>query len=77
MKIKTLRTYQSVRFNQKDETHFDNRIPRFANIDIDYDAKMGAVRIAMEGTDTVYVFSTNIAYVTPEEHAEVKLTKAK
>lgn len=73
MKLKTLKTYQSVRFNQKDETHFDGRIPRYTGIQLDYDAAAGYVTISMPGTESIIVFSTNIAYaVVAEEPVAVK-----
>lgn len=62
MKLKTIKTYQSVRFNQKDETHFDARIPRFEGIQLDFSPESGYVTISQPGKESIIVFSTNIAY---------------
>lgn len=73
MKLKTIKTYQSVRFNQKDETHFDGRIPRFSGIQLDYKEDAGYVIVSMPGVESIIVFSTNIAYaVVSEEPVVVK-----
>lgn len=73
MKLKTLKTYQSVRFNTKDETHFDLRIPRFAGVEMEFDSKGGYVQITLPGKDSIIVFSTNIAYaVLDDEPAAIK-----
>lgn len=76
MKLKTVSTYQSVRFGLKDEKHFDVRNPRFVQIEMEHDARLGAVRIAMPGCDTIYVFNTNLAYIVPEDVVETPV-KAK
>lgn len=73
MKLKTIKTYQSVRFNQKDETHFDGRIPRFEGIQLDFNPEAGYVTISQPGRESIIVFSTNIAYaVVADEPVSVK-----
>lgn len=73
MKLKTIKTYQSVRFNQKDETHFDARIPRFEGIQLDFSPEAGYVTISQPGKESIIVFSTNIAYaVIADEPVPVK-----
>lgn len=73
MKLKTLKTYQSVRFNQKDETHFDGRIPRYAGIQLEFNEQAGYVTVSMPGVEPIIVFSTNIAYaVVADEPVAVK-----
>lgn len=67
MKLKTVHTYQSVRFNQKDETHFDGRIPRFAGIELDYDEKLFLIKVSMPGSEPVLIFPANCAYMIPVE----------
>jgi hypothetical protein len=63
MKLQTVATYQAVRFNKHDEKHFDPRIPRFANIEMTYDAQRQLVQISMPGTESIYIFPANIAYM--------------
>lgn len=77
MKLKTMKTYQSVRFNQKDETHFDGRIPRYAGIQLDYNEDAGYVIVSMPGVESIMIFSTNIAYavVADEPVAAKKVSK--
>lgn len=75
MKLKTIKTYQSVRFNQKDETHFDLRIPRFEGVTMDYSVEGGYVTISQPGKDSIVVFSTNIAYAVLSDEP-VSLKKA-
>lgn len=67
MKLKTVSTYQTVRFNKADERHFDAAIPRFKGIELTYEKEF--VRIKM-GDEQVLVFPTNIAYVVPLPEAE-------
>lgn len=75
MKLKTLKTYQSVRFNTKDETHFDVRVPRFDGIEMVFNPQGGYVQVTLPGKDSIIIFSTNIAYaVVADEPA--KLAKA-
>jgi hypothetical protein len=77
MKLKTVKTYQSVRFNQKDETSFDIRVQRYDGIEMEFDAKSGLVKLQM-GSEVVYVFGTNIAYMVPLElQGPTELKKAK
>lgn len=77
MKLKTIKTYQSVRFNQKDETHFDPRIPRFEGIDMQFSPTGGYVTVSQPGKESIIVFSTNIAYavVADEPVAAKKAVK--
>ena len=75
MKFKTLKTYQSVRFNQKDETHFDGRIPRFAGLVIEWDSSINAAKISVPGAEAVYVFSANIAYAVQADAEAPKKAK--
>lgn len=77
MKLKTLKTYQSVRFNKKDETHFDKQIPRYAGIDMEFHPAGGYVLISMPNVEPILVFSTNIAYaaVADEPVAVKKASK--
>jgi len=77
MKLKTLKTYQSVRFNLKDETHFDVRIPRFENIQMEYDVKLQVIRIEIPGKDSVLVFQTNVAYAALADSEVVELKEVK
>lgn len=79
MKLKTLKTYQSVRFNQKDETHFDGRIPRFEGIQMEFSPIGGYVQISQPGKESIVVFSTNIAYavVADEQPAPAKEKRSK
>lgn len=75
MKLKTLKTYQSVRFNQKDETHFDGRIQRFDGIEMVFNPQGGYVQVSIPGKDSIIVFSTNIAYaVVADEPVVFKKT---
>lgn len=69
MKLRTVKTYQSVDFNKKNETHFDIRLPRYKDISLELDKDAKYVTIKMPGAETVLVFATNIAYVValPEE----------
>ena len=62
MKLKTLKTYQSVRFNQKDETHFDLRIPRFEGVEMEFVPTGGYIKVSQPGKDSIVIFSTNVAY---------------
>ncbi len=77
MKLKTLKTYQSVRFNTKDETHFDGRIPRFEGIDMEFSPQGGYVQISIPGKDSIIVFSTNIAYAVVADAPKSELKKVK
>lgn len=69
MKLKTLKTYQAVRFNTKDETHFDHRIPRFEGIDMDFKPEYGYVQVTLPGKDSILIFTANIAYAVLTENA--------
>jgi hypothetical protein len=62
MKIQTLHTYQSVRFNKRDETHFTAEKPNMAGLVIEWDPKALAMRLSLPGAKSVLVFATNIAY---------------
>lgn len=77
MRLKTLKTYQSVRFNTKDETHFDLRVPRFENIEMEYVPADGYVQITLPGKDSIIVFSTNIAYAVLADVPKQELKKVK
>lgn len=78
MKLKTLKTYQSVRFNMKDETHFDPRIPRFEGIEMQFNQDGGYVQVSIPGKDSIIIFSTNIAYaVVADEPVVVKKVSSK
>lgn len=76
MKFKTLKTYQSVRFNKKDETHFDMSISRYAGLSMEWDSTLNAVKISMPGTESVYVFPANCAYAV-EAEPTLKAVKSK
>jgi hypothetical protein len=75
MKLKTVSTYQTVRFNKHDERHFDSAIPRFAGIEMEFDEKNGFVKLELPDKDIIYVFPTNIAYIVPLPTESVKKTK--
>lgn len=81
MKLKTVHTYQTVRFNKRDETHFTAEKPTMPGLELEYDPKIHAVKISMPGAIPVLVFSTNVAYAEvsePEAVVEpVKVSKAK
>lgn len=70
MQLKTVHTYQTVRFNKRDETHFDAGKENMRGIRMSFDKKNGVVHIEMDGCERVMVFPTNIAYaVLAEESA--------
>jgi hypothetical protein len=77
MKLKTLKTYQSVRFNTKDETHFDSRIPRFEGIEMEYDVSNAVVYVKLAGKDSVIIFPTNIAYAVIDDSVAVLKAESK
>lgn len=76
MKLKTLKTYQSVRFNMKDETHFDARIPRFEGIEMEYDPSNAVCYVRIAGKDSIIIFPTNIAYAVVDD-AVVSIKESK
>ena len=78
MKLSVVHTYQSVRFNKRDETHFTAAKPTMEGMEMEYDEKLLIVRIRIPGVDDVIVFPTNIAYAVVVEDAkpEPKLKKA-
>jgi hypothetical protein len=76
MKLKTIKTYQSVRFNQKDETHFDSRIPRFEGLILTFNEEAGYVLVSQPGKESVIVFSTNIAYAVIADEPVQSVKKA-
>lgn len=76
MKLKVLKTYQSVRFGKNDETYFNPDKPGMSKIQIAYDASLGCVTIS-DGSETVLVFSTNIAYAVPAAVEPVKSSQKK
>lgn len=77
MRLKTLKTYQSVRFNTKDETSFDLRVPRFEGLIMEYMPADGYVQITLPGKDSIIVFSTNIAYAVVADAPKSELKKVK
>lgn len=62
MKLAVVHTYQSVRFNKRDETHFTAEKPNMTGLQMEYDEKLLVVKITIPGQDSVLVFPTNIAY---------------
>ena len=77
MKLKTVHTYQSVKFNKQQETHFDAGKPSMAKIEMIYSSSEHCVLISMPGCETIMIFSTNIAYATPFEASEAAETEKK
>lgn len=67
MQLKTVHTYQTVRFNKRDETHFDAGKDNMRGIIMTFDKKHGVVHIEMPGADKVLVFPTNISYAVLAE----------
>lgn len=67
MKLKVVHTYQTVRFNKHDETHFTAAKPNMAEISMEYLPELLAVRIDKPGAESVLVFATNIAYAVPAD----------
>lgn len=63
MQLKTVHTYQSVRFNKRDETHFDAAKPIMAGMVMELHPA-GYVVITL-GQEQVLVFATNVAYAVP------------
>lgn len=70
MQLKTVHTYQTVRFNKRDETHFDAGKDSMRDIKLTYDKKNAVVHIEMPGCESVLVFPTNIAYAVLAEPTE-------
>ena len=73
MKLKTVHTYQSVRFNKRDETHFTAEKPTMDGLEIEYDPKLMVIKLEIPGVDSVIIFSTNVAYAVVAE--EIKTAK--
>lgn len=71
MKLKTVHTYQSVKFNKQQETHFDAGKPSMAKIEMTYNSSEHCVLISMPGCESVMIFSTNIAYAVPENESDI------
>lgn len=69
MKLRSVKVYQYVVFNQKNHTFFTNgpaaKSLGMENVDIEYLPKINAVRIKAPGKDDILVFTTNIAYAIP------------
>lgn len=61
MKIKAIATYQSVKFNGKQELYFTKAKPGMANVELEYDTKGNYVRVKSD-KDDILVFATNIAF---------------
>jgi hypothetical protein len=72
MKLTTMHTYQSVRFNKKDETHFDCRKPNMEGLQMEYVVDGGYARIFIPGVDEVIVFPTNISYAVVDKESDKK-----
>lgn len=62
MKLAVVHTYQSVRFNKRDETHFTSEKPNMVGLQMEYDEKLLVVKITLPGQDSILVFPTNISY---------------
>lgn len=73
MKLKSLQTVNSVRFNKRDETHFSTEKPTMAGLQMSFDDKIGIVTVTIPGQDSVLIFPANIAYAAILE--EVKPVK--
>lgn len=72
MKLKTVHTYQSVRFNKRDETHFDAAKATMAGLEMEFDTKLMAIRIRLPDADDVLVFSSNVAYAVIADEPKVE-----
>lgn len=72
MKIKAVATYQSVKFNGKQELYFTKAKPGMSEIELEYDPKGNYVRISSP-QDDILVFATNIAFAVVDS----EVTKAK
>lgn len=64
MKLKALQTYQSVKFQGKQDNFFSPAIGAMSDLDMTY--KDGAV-ILTTAKDCIVVFTANIAYAVPAE----------
>jgi len=77
MKLKKLQTYQPVLFNKANETHFDILNPKWAGIQLTYHPQLNAAEVTLPGHDSVYIFSTNLAYVKPLDKPAKPAQKSK
>lgn len=75
MKIKVLHSYQTVRFNKKDETHFTADKPSMSGLSMTWLPEYMAVRLDMPGTESVLVFCTNVAYAVIADEVAPKSAK--
>jgi hypothetical protein len=74
MKLKAIQTYQSVKFQGKQDNFFSAAIPAMAGLTMTY--KDGMVRLET-AKDCVVIFTANIAYAVPAdaEQAPAELQK--
>lgn len=75
MKLKSVATYQHVRFENANDSFFTIDNPRkYANIELTL--LDGAMIEIKSPKDRIIIFTTNVAYVVPAD-AAVKVVKAK
>lgn len=76
MKLKAMKTYQTVDFNKKNHHYFtDSRDLGLQGVQLEYLPEVQAVRVRLEGRDDIMVFTTNIAYVIPADTKVANVTE--
>jgi predicted ATP-dependent Lon-type protease len=74
MKILALQTYQSAKFCNKQETHFNDK--KMPGLQMDYSQNGNYVRIrSKDGSSDIIVFAANIAYAEVGDIPEAKKAK--